>query len=592
MPKEQANQTPVRSLTGEKLGTVQVKKRSTKIHSAEKDDSTSKSIKSKMDRAYTAELSERMPTHDKRQTEEEEWAEIALEVGAKLKEKRHIEMSELVVMPLSETRNILQSIQAPSVWSAYFDLQTYPHIEVYSDNEDYRDHVPYFKSCLDLRAEMSVGVGFEIRDDTSEETSPQEEYIRSEFDRLDINTGKLIPTQVFRDLYGNGYWHLKWNKTQDGEKYVEKIINVFPKRIRVRLGRQKGSPIIGYAYMPAMFVIGQIPSPVPLDLKSVIHFKGDIYDDRPYGHSKVKGLEEILRARWDLNILLPIYFKHYAKPWIHWSYNSEGRVPKQIKNDINDMFGAIEEAGPDSDMITTNAWTATTFGAGAHQKDPKTFIEDLDGQMFGALKVPETYFKPKGTTDRMILRQDDNFKREMGRIQGYFSKVLLEDLIKQLCQLKFGPQFKTITDPTTGEKTEAKQYEVPEVVWNELFEEEKKDKSERVRADFQSGIITINEARKETDRDPMEDDQLGELIPSESMDMLNQTVGPEGELNLEQPNLNPTQLNQPVFNAPELKPPMITATRREVVETADVKVELEDKGRGTKVKVTEKKEVK
>jgi len=533
--------------------------------------------------------------HQSRPTEETVWAQEQTEVAEKLKKKFDMELAELIILPLTEKENILKAIQAPSAWSAFFDLQAFPHLENFTDNEDYRDHVPYFKACLDLRAEMSVGVGFEITDKTTEETTPQEEFVRKEFDRLHIEE-KLVRTQVNRDLYGNAYWHLKWEIDKPtGNKFLERIVVVYPPRMRVRLDKKAGNPIIGYAYQPTMFVPGTIPVPVPVETKAIINFWGDRYDDKPYGYSKVKGIKEVLQSRWDINVLTPIFFKHYAKPWVHWKLNSEGLQPQQVTTFIDDMFEAMEEAGPDSDMVTSDRWEATTFSAGNQAKEPTIFTEDMDNQLFGNMKVPETYFKAKGTTDRMILKQDDNFKREMLRIENQFNKQITEELIKPLLYIEFGPQMVTakgkqsgeiLIDPVTKQPMEKKNYEIPEIMWSEVFEESKEETANRVRADFEVGGITLNEFRKETDRDPMEDDQLQELQPQQqgmdqfaTTDNMGMSPGNIG-INPESLEAPEPKVMQPTVNAPMTPKPAIpkpTLKRREVLEASDMKITLEEK---------------
>ena len=537
-------------------------------------------------------LDVKITTHKSRPTEESVWATKQMEVAEKLKKDYDMELAELIILPLTEKENILKAIQAGSAWSAFFDLQAFPHLENFIDNEEFRDHVPYFKACLDLRAEMSVGVGFEITDKTTEETTPQEKFIRKEFDRLHIEE-KLVRTQINRDLYGNAYWHLKWRTDPTtGKKTLEKIIVVYPPRMRIRLDKKAGNPIIGYAYQPTMFVPGTIPIPVPLETKAVINFWGDRYDDKPYGYSKVKGIKEVLQSRWDINILTPIFFKHYAKPWVHWKLNAEGLQPTQVSTYIDDMFEAMEDAGPDSDMVTSDRWEAITFSAGNQAKEPVIFTEDMDNQLFGNMKVPETYFKAKGTTDRMILKQDDNFKREMLRIENQFNKQIVEELIKPLLYIKFGQQYseakgpesgETLIDPVTKQPMQQKNYEVPEIMWSEVFEESKEETANRVRADYVAGGITINEFRKETDRDPIEDDQMQELMPQQEMmgGMDNMGMAP-GNLGANPESIEPPELKveKPTVDAPKSPKPTVpkpSIKRREVVESGEMKITLEEK---------------
>ena len=257
-------------------------------------------------------------------------------------------------------------------------------------------------------------------------------------------------------------------------------------------------------------------------MNDVIHFVGDDYDDTPYGYSKVWGIEEVLRARWDINILLPIFFKHYAKPWIHWKMERAGLTEKQIKARVDEMFSLMQEVGPDSDMITDDRWSPSAFSAGNLQQNPQLLIDDLDNQIFGQLKVPETYFKSKGMTDRMILKGDDNFTKEMKRIQNDFSWNLSK-LNKMLLEKRFGRR-EQIKDPETGESKWS--YEIPDVVWNAVFEEQITEKSNRTVNEFNAGLVMLNEARKALDKPPLEEDEIQEMQQERFGGMVNEQQQP------------------------------------------------------------------
>lgn len=451
---------------------------------------------------------------------------------------------ETASLSLEEKKTKLDEIEATSEWSAYYDLQAFPPKESYEENESLFVMVPYFKAGMFLRAEMSVGVGIDdIKDPKSKEETPQERYVKEEFDRLDVEK-ILSKTCLHRDLYGNSYWYKEWDiEPTTGQRTLKHITVIQPKRVRIRLSREVGNKKIGYAYLPPILVPGTFPMPIALELSDIIQFKGEDYDEIPYGYSKVKAIRTILESRREVNILEPIIYKHYTKPWIHWKLTSEGLSDIQVSNYQSDMETAMKEAGPESDMITTDRWEASVM-SGSQAKDGnlvKNLIEDIDNQIFGELKVPETYFKAKGSTDRMILRQDDNFMREMGRIQNYFSWIIKEELIKPLLENKFGSRVQN----EQGEWS----YQIPEIIWNSVLIDDKFKVNEDLRADLQAGIKTINEVRKEKGL---------EELPSPPSVIQNTTPIPTQE------QTAPTPMQE-------------VSTKRHVIEDNDVKLVIEEK---------------
>jgi len=328
-----------------------------------------------------------------------------------------------------------------------------------------------------------------------------------------------------------------------------------------------GNDVIGYAYIPPNLIYGMVPMPIPLDLNDCVHFIGDSLDDTPYGYSKVFGIKRLLQSRKEVNILEPIIYKHYTKPWIHWKINTDGMSDSQVASYMNDMVTSMKEAGPESDMITTNRWEATVV-SGSQAKDQnlvKHLIEDNDSQMFATLKIPETYFKPKGTTDRMILKQDDNFRREMIRIQSYFNIMLKERLMKPLLEARFGKQEVVGQDDKGNPKYN---YEIPDVVWNEIALENKFDMNDDIRQNAAAGLLTINEARKRMGEDDMKPDQEAELLAKGGKSpSLPQEGNPLGGFNSQNPMTDP--MNNPRFEQ--------TTKRKHFVEDAEVRMVIEEK---------------
>jgi len=464
-------------------------------------------IAGKAERKFWKELNEKMPVHKKTITPFEENSKIMNEIA----NKSIKEGWEFASLTEAEKFNKLKAINASSEWSAFYDLRAFPPKEDYTENEEFFENVPYFKDCIDLRAELSVGVGLEIKDDKSNEQTSQEDYLNSEYKRHKIIT-KMVKAQKHADIYGNGYLYLDWLRNNKGKKIgLKRVLVLQPTRVRIRLTDDKEATIIGYAWIPPQLIIGSMPQPIPILKDEIIHFKGDDYDDSPYGYSKVFGIKKVLQSRWDINILLPILFKHYAKPWMHFSIKSEGLNETKLASYIDALSDLLEQTGPDSDLITSDRVSGNVFSGSQAMKHPMELIEDLDNQLFGQMKVPETYFKAKGSTDRMILKQDDNFVKEMRRIQEQRKNEMTEGLNKPLLEANFGEHITYITDLSTGKTIKQENYVIPEISWNEIFEEDKNQLYQRIGLIVDRGLVAPNEARKMLNLEAMSEEELQEI---------------------------------------------------------------------------------
>ena len=451
-----------------------------------------------------------------------------------------------------EKERKLKEIGASSAWGAYYDLKAFPPRENYNDNENFFENVPYLKECIDLRAQMSVGVGLELRDDQEDEETPQEIFLNNEYKRLKIPS-KIHKGQIHDDLYGNSYTYLEWMYDKKGIKKtgLKNVKTLQPTRIRIRLSPEEGNPVTGFVWAPPQLIIGQVPIPIPIPVDEMMHVQGDDYDDIPYGYSKIFGIKQALQARWDINVLLPILFRQYAKPWIHFKVDREGIDDNKIASIIDDMSTLLEQTGPDSDLITSNRIDSSVFSGNQAMKHPIELIDDVDNQIFGQLTVPETYFKAKGSTDRMILKQDDNFIRAMRQIQEKWATILTEKLNKPLLEAKFGSQFKlkqvTELDENGIEVTKTvkeEKYKIPEVKWKEIFEEDKNQLYERESRLFEKGLSPLNETRKMINREALDDTEMEELNNQRTALMGEIPEEPMGSFEQDASGAQPLGLNQ------------------------------------------------
>lgn len=452
----------------------------------------------------------------------------------------------------------LEEIGASSEWAAYYDLQAFPPRESFRDNEELFLNVPYLKSGLILRADMSVGVGIkDIKDEETEDETDQEKFIKREFDRLDIEK-KLHKTSMYVDLFGNAYWYKEWYQdAYNGKKRMKTVSVLHPARVRIRLNKFNSLEKIGYAYLPPILVPGNYLQPEPITLTEMIQFKGEEYDDLPYGYSLLRALLTVLQARWDINVIEPIIYRHAAKPWIQFKLKSAGLSDAEIRQYMNDLETVLKASGPESDLITLDLWEASSFSGGqaSNGNIVKSLTDDVDNQIFGVLKIPETYFKPKGTTDRMILKQDDNFSKEMKRRQNYFGWLIREELIVPMLEAEFGARVKV----QTLDGTEKYNYEIPSIVWNDVLEINEFERNNDIRENLKVGILNVDEARK--DMNLPEREQPQETLP------VNLDQGLNAPINVPQ--------DQPVV-MPSTPLPESSVKRKEVLQEGNVRLTIEE----------------
>jgi len=444
-------------------------------------------------------------------------------------------------------------------WSMYFSLTAIRSPEDYSKNVDLVYNVPYLYASLNLKAQLGLGARFDVNYPDEEQEIPEEKFIEKLlFDKLKIDGRVLKKTDFHLSLYGNCYWHLR--RGEDG--ITDKITILQPERMKIFLDPMT-TKILFYIYLPP--IIGgtvltpypetrenpnlvhnmalTYPLPIVIAPKDIIHFKQNDYTEYPFGFSDIKSCIDPAQARFDINLLAPIIFKKYAKPMIHWQMKKEGLSGKAIEDKLNEHMNMLEDMEPGSDPITTDIWTANPLNAPQGKNDLLNLTIDLDTQIFAVTAVPETYFKPKGSTDRMISEQDKTFLGRLKDRQEYVGGMIEDRIINPAIDIEFDKKKKEVdgilnTEPTPDETINdflkekgshmVEELRYPKVEWKEAFKQDETQTIANTISLLQAGIINEDRAAKRVNEKPQEEDEDEKKESEEQVQESNEAMG-EGE---------------------------------------------------------------
>jgi hypothetical protein len=402
-------------------------------------------------------------------------------------------------------------------WSLYFSLSSIKSPEDYARNVDLVYNVPYLYASLLLKAQLGLGTGFDVNYGSEDNEVAEEKLCRKFlFEDLKINTPKLVKTGFHLFEYGNAYWALRRNPKT---RLPNKITILQPERLKIFLDPMT-TRILFYIYLPPIIggttiasypsdgrynpniltgVTLSYPTPIVMHPEDVMHFKINDFTEYPFGFSDVKTCLDPATARLDANILAPIIFKKYAKPMIHWKLKADGLGPKQVQDKINSHVDMLENMEPGSDPVTTDLWDAVTLVANQGKNEIFNLTADMDTQIFAATGAPETYFKPKGSTDRMISEQDKTFISRLKIPQSIVSEEVEEKLIRPRIDYEHQIKAEVLKIMGTEDKIEeflrthdsylADAPKYPKVVWNETFKQDETQAIANAIALTNAGII-------------------------------------------------------------------------------------------------------
>ena len=417
-------------------------------------------------------------------------------------------------------------------WALYFSLSSIKSPEDYARNVDLVYNVPYLYSSILLKSQLGLGTGFDVNYGSEDVQIAEEELLRKYlFKKIRIRKGLLIKTGFHLGTYGNSYWALR----KDAKGLTDKVTILQPERLKIFLDPMT-TKIMFYIYLPPIIggttiasypsdgrfnpnilsgVTLSYPTPIVFRPEDIIHFKVNDFTEYPFGFSEVKPCLDPATARLDINIIAPIIFKKYAKPMIHWRLNTEGFGPQQVLEKRQELQAALESMEPGSDPITTDRWEAKVISGQTEGKtDIFNLAADMDTQMFASTGAPETYFKPKGSTDRMISEQDKTFISRLKVWQEAIGEGIFEHLIIPKIDYEIRMKRET-TYSVSGETNVVEDFlrekesyladepKYPEVVWNEVFKQDETQTIANTIALLNSGIISQGRAASRVGEKPI-----------------------------------------------------------------------------------------
>ncbi len=451
-------------------------------------------------------------------------------------------------------------------WALYFSLSSIKSPEDYARNVDLVYNVPYLNASILLKAQLSLGCGFDVNYGAESMEVAEEKLLRRYlFDRLKIKTQKLVKTGFHLHTYGNAYWALR----RDEKGLVDKITILQPERIKIFLDPMT-TKILFYIYLPPVIggttiasypsdgrvnpnilsgVTLSYPTPIVMHPEDICHFKINDFTEYPFGFSDVKSCIDPATARLDVNILSPILFKKYTKPMIHWKLTTEGISPKQVAAKQTEMSNILENMEPGSDPITTDRWDATVISVSQGKDEIGVLAADMDTQMFAATGVPETYFKSAGSTDRMISESDKTFLSRMKIPQQIVAEQIEDKIMNPRIHYEYLNKKKVKEMVNGSDVVEdiltvydswlASEPKLPKVEWENIFKQDETQTISNAIALLNAGIIDVDRAKF----------MVGEIPSTQQVAEDINKIGIDDPLSDDVPN--PPAMNEPEEETPE-----------------------------------------
>ena len=348
--------------------------------------------------------------------------------------------------------------------------------------------VPYLFSGISVRAHYSLGLSFRFVDDDSASTV-EEKYLERRAKFLNFKS-LLFKTSIHMDVYGNAFWYLRRNEI--GQIYD--ITMIQPERISIALDEFGEVENYNISY-PDYENRGLSQKLYNIPKEDMIHFKINDLGEAPWGFSLLQPVMPLAESRMELNKILPVLFKAYAKPYRHFKFNppeDQDMSPEDVQGVVNDMIAMLDDdVEPDSDIVTADGWDISAVSTTA-VGNPSVILDDMDEQIFATLRIPKYFFKPTGTTDLNINKADEWFRTNMKHTIDYVSGVLMRQFVIPELDIMF---------PDNDD--------LPEIEFEDQYTVDQG--IQQTLSLYREGLITQEEARKGIGFDPLPISEVDEI---------------------------------------------------------------------------------
>lgn len=338
--------------------------------------------------------------------------------------------------------------------------------------------VPYLFSGVMVRAHYSLGLPFRFTDKEANSTV-EERYLERRARFLGLRQ-LFFKTSIHMDVYGNALWYLR--RTERGSVYD--ITMIQPERVLIEMD-EKGFIKNYNVLYPDWKNRGLSVKYYTLKPEDVIHFKLNDLGESPWGYSLVHPMIPLLESRMEINKIMPVLFKAYAKPYRHFKFTPPPMMKvDEVQSTIKDMIEMLNQnVEPDSDFVTGDAWGISTISS-PNTGDPTRVTEDMDEQIFSIMGIPKYFFKPTGTTDLNISKADQWFRDQMRWKTNYFADMLMRYYIL--------PELESVFPDSDN---------LPELEFEDKISTD--DANKQALEYYKEGAITQEELRKELGKDPL-----------------------------------------------------------------------------------------
>lgn len=269
-------------------------------------------------------------------------------------------------------------------------------------------------------------------------------------------------------------------------------------------------------------VKGYIQKKTKLDLgwaffspKEMLHVPYRPICDKTYGIGIIEAiLRDLHFERLTENDLVEI-IHDYVAPLYHvkcgFTNTRTGTIKPASQKSVNMVRDYLQSLGPQEDIVTDNTVEINVVGAGRQIGDTKPTLDHFKKNLLSGL-MPDIYFgSPEGTSQNVALVQQEKENMRTRYIQKIVSynfetrviPYILLDIVKESIRddiygnLDKYPEFRDISPQQLNDYFTVDRIKKIPIMYFKAIESEA-EKHKRLREEYNSGKISLNEWRKET----------------------------------------------------------------------------------------------
>lgn len=285
--------------------------------------------------------------------------------------------------------------------------------------KDVYEKVSIVRKCINLIADFSISIGFDV--------SVENEELQEEIEKMRrrTNFSEVLKKAVKkREIWGNCAFHIKW----DGDE-IKDFIPLRSQSLEVIIDTET-MEIDHFKYTTKK------QGRIPLDKEDVLYLSKDALDTRKTGVSSLESIKTTINRKWNLEKDMEQASKRLWAPYTLFQYDtSYVKDKEEQKKEIKKFINKVE---PGKTIVHNQKVEPEIIDMTPDLNALNTAIKSADEEIIGNWGIPKALLSRERTEDMSTLEFSIQtlYEGPIKSVQQYFSRELEKQVYERIAKKK------------------------------------------------------------------------------------------------------------------------------------------------------------